>query len=280
MMDASSTQYANAFEPAAGGEVESLRQAVSRHLLYTVGKDSVAASKRDWLYALSAAVRDRLVERWMDTTRRQYKQNAKRVYYLSMEFLPGRLLSNALLALGLLDECNDALREFGLDFDDLASLEPDPALGNGGLGRLAACFLDSMATLDLPGFGYGIRYEYGMFAQRIRDGHQVEVPDHWLVVGNPWEFARPEVKYKIRFGGRVETVVANGERRAQWLDTEDVQAMAYDTLVPGYGTSAVNTLRLWSATATEEIDLTLFNQGNYSAAIEEKNLSENVTRVL
>src|SRR5437879_5812638 len=138
------------------GEIESLRQAVSRHLLYTVGKDSVAASRRDWLYALSAAVRDRLVERWMDTTRRQYKQNVKRVYYLSMEFLPGRMLSNALLALGLLDECNDALREFGLDFDDLASLEPDPALGNGGLGRLAACFLDSMATQALPGFGYGI----------------------------------------------------------------------------------------------------------------------------
>ncbi len=270
---------------AQAGDVESLRQAVSRHLLYTVGKDTVAASKRDWLYALSAAVRDMLVERWMDTTRRQYTQNAKRVYYLSMEFLPGRMLSNALLALGLLDECHDALRELGLDFDDLASLEPDPALGNGGLGRLAACFLDSMATLGIPGFGYGIRYEYGMFAQRIHDGRQVEYPDHWLVAGNPWEFVRPEVKYTIRFGGRVvtdETPDADGtvERRARWVDTDDVQAMAYDTLVPGYGTLACNTLRLWSATATEEIDLSLFNQGNYSAAIEAKNHSENVSRVL
>ena len=280
-MDAPVTNSAGSLG-AAPGDVESLRQAVSRHLLYTVGKDSVAASKRDWLYALSAAIRDRLVERWMDTTRRQYKQNAKRVYYLSMEYLPGRMLSNALLALGLLDECNDALREFGLDFDDLAALEPDPALGNGGLGRLAACFLDSMATLDLPGFGYGIRYEYGMFAQRIHDGHQVEYPDHWLVAGNPWEFVRPEVKYTIQFGGRVEVdATANPkDRRAAWVDTDNVQAMAYDTLVPGYGTQAVNTLRLWSATATEEIDLRLFNQGDYSAAVEAKNLSENVTRVL
>jgi starch phosphorylase len=280
-MDAPVTNNAGALG-AAPGDVESLRQAVSHHLLYTVGKDSVAASKRDWLYALSAAVRDRLVERWMDTTRRQYKQNVKRVYYLSMEYLPGRMLSNALLALGLLDECGEALREFGLDFDDLATLEPDPALGNGGLGRLAACFLDSMATLDIPGFGYGIRYEYGMFAQRIHEGHQVEYPDHWLVEGNPWEFVRPEVKYTIQFGGRVEIDGSANpkDRRAAWIDTDNVQAMAYDTLVPGYGTQAVNTLRLWSATATEEIDLRLFNQGDYSAAVEAKNLSENVTRVL
>ena len=269
----------NALPDSLGRDAGSLRQSVNKHLLYTVGKDSVAASKRDWLYALSAAVRDRLVERWMDTTRRQYKQNVKRVYYLSMEFLPGRMLSNALLALGLHEECEQALRELGLDFDELAALEPDPALGNGGLGRLAACFLDSMATLGLPGFGYGIRYEYGMFAQRIHDGRQVEHPDHWLVAGNPWEFVRPEVKYTIQFGGRVETGHAN-ERGAHWVGTDDVFAMAYDTLVPGYGTTAVNTLRLWSATATEAINLSLFNQGNYSAAIEEKNRSENVSRVL
>ena len=263
-------------ETPTAGDVESLRQSINKHLLYTVGKDSVAASKRDWLYALSAAVRDRLVERWMDTTRRQYQQNVKRVYYLSMEFLPGRMLSNALIALGLHEECYDALRELGLDFEELAALEPDPALGNGGLGRLAACFLDSMATLALPGFGYGIRYEYGMFAQRIHDGRQVEQPDHWLVAGNPWEFVRPEVKYTIRFGGRIEAT----DNGPAWVDTEDVFAMAYDTLVPGYGTTAVNTLRLWSATATEAINLSLFNRGDYSAAIEEKNRSENVSRVL
>ena len=261
---------------SVGRDPDSLRKSISNHLLYTVGKDSVAASPRDWLYALSNAVRDRLVERWMDTTRRQYRQNVKRIYYLSMEFLPGRALSNALIALGLYEECHDALRELGLDIDELANLEPDPALGNGGLGRLAACFLDSMATLALPGFGYGIRYEYGMFAQRVVEGRQVEYPDHWLVAGNPWEFARPEVKYTIRFGGRVDL----RDKKAHWVDTDDVLAMAYDTLVPGYGTSAVNTLRLWSATSTEVINLSLFNQGNYTAAIEAKNASENVSRVL
>lgn len=257
-------------------EVGSLRESISRHLIYTVGKDAFAASKRDWLYALSTAVRDRLIERWMDTTRRSYQQDAKRIYYLSMEFLPGRTLSNALIAFGLHDVCSEALRELGLDLDELDELEPDPALGNGGLGRLAACFLDSMATLGLPGFGYGIRYEYGMFSQRIIDGRQVEFPDHWLVSGNPWEFPRPEVKYTVQFGGRVEY---HG-RTATWIDTEDVCAMAYDTIVPGCNNSVVNTLRLWGATSTETIDLAHFNQGNYTAAIERKNSSENVSRVL
>jgi len=257
-------------------DIQTLRDAISRHLVYTVGKDAAAASKNDWLYALSRAVRDRLIEHWMDTTRRTYRQDAKRIYYLSMEFLPGRMLSNALIALGLHDECAEALRDMGLDLDELDALEQDPALGNGGLGRLAACFLDSMATLGVPGFGYGIRYEYGMFAQHIVDGRQIEYPDHWLVDGNPWEFPRPEVKYLIQYGGRVEY----RDRLACWVDTDDVFAMAYDTLVPGCGTSVVNTLRLWSATATEEIDLAHFNQGNYTAAIERKNHSETVSRVL
>jgi len=257
-------------------DIQALRDAISRHLVYTVGKDAAAASKNDWLYALSRAVRDRLIEHWMDTTRRTYRQDAKRIYYLSMEFLPGRMLSNALIALGLHDECAEALRDMGLDLDELDALEQDPALGNGGLGRLAACFLDSMATLGVPGFGYGIRYEYGMFAQHIVDGRQIEYPDHWLVDGNPWEFPRPEVKYLIQYGGRVEY----RDRLACWVDTDDVFAMAYDTLVPGCGTSVVNTLRLWSATATEEIDLAHFNQGNYTAAIERKNHSETVSRVL
>ena len=260
----------------AGRSAEAFRRAVANHLTFTIGKDAASASKRDWLYALSVTVRDRLVERWMDTTRRQYRQNVKRVYYLSMEFLPGRALTNALIAMGLYDECHSALRDLGLDLEDLVELEPDPALGNGGLGRLAACFLDSMATLALPGFGYGIRYEYGMFAQRIVDGRQIEYPDHWLVAGNPWEFPRPEVRYTIRYGGRVEY----RDKHAYWVDTDEVLAMAYDTLVPGYGNAAVNTLRLWSATSTEAIDLTLFNQGNYTAAIEDKNASENVSRVL
>ena len=193
-----------------------------------------------------------------------------------MEFLPGRALTNALIALGLYDDCHSAMCDLGLDLDELTELEPDPALGNGGLGRLAACFLDSMATLALPGVGYGCRYEYGMFAQRVLAGRQVEFPDHWLVAGNPWEFPRPEVQYAVHFGGRVDY----RDKRAFWVDTDDVLAMAYDTLVPGYGNSAVNTLRLWSAKSTEVIDLTLFNQGNYAAAIEDKNASENVSRVL
>src|SRR5450759_2979047 len=257
-------------------KVKALRDSISRRLIYTVGKDAFAASKRDWLHALSTAVRDRLIDRWMDTTRRAYQQDPKRIYYLSLEFLPGRTLSNALIAIGLHDECSEALRELGLDLDELDDLEHEPSLVNGGLGRLAACFLDSMATLGLPGFGYGIRYDYGMFSQHIVDGRQVEYPDHWLVSGNPWEFARPEVKYTVQFGGRVEY----HDRVASWVDTDDVYAMAYDTIVPGCGNRVVNTLRLWSAISTETIDLSHFNRGNYTAAIERKNHSENVSRVL
>ncbi|MEX2482264.1 MAG: glycogen/starch/alpha-glucan phosphorylase [Gammaproteobacteria bacterium] len=267
---------ANFHPDPAGCDQGALRQSIANHLLYSVGKDAAAALPRDWLHAIAMAVRDRLVERWLDTTRAQYREDAKRVYYLSMEFLPGRALTNALIALDIYEPCATAVAALGQDLDDLAELEHDPALGNGGLGRLAACFLDSMATLALPGIGYGIRYEYGMFAQHIVDGCQVEYPDHWLVAGNPWEFPRPEICYTIRFGGRVEI----HDKAAHWVDTDDVLAMAYDNLVPGYGNRAVNTLRLWSATSTEAIDLSLFNQGNYTAAIEDKNHSENVSRVL
>ncbi|HTD91616.1 MAG TPA: glycogen/starch/alpha-glucan phosphorylase, partial [Burkholderiales bacterium] len=258
-------------------EISRLHNAISRHLTYTIGKDEFAASRNDWLYALSRAVRDRLVERWMNTTRHTYSQDAKRVYYLSMEFLPGRTLSNALIALGLYDECSEALHKLGFDLDELNVLEHDPALGNGGLGRLAACILDSMATLGLPGFGYGIRYEYGMFAQRFVDGNQVEQPDHWLVARNPWEFLRIEVKYTIQFGGRIEQ---RSDKVVEWVDTDDVLAIAYDTIVPGSDTDVANTLRLWSAVASEGLNLAQFNQGNYAAAVERKNRSENVTRVL
>lgn len=257
-------------------DAQSLKRAVANRLLYSVGKDPAAAKPHDWTMALSRLVPDHLVERWMDHSRRQYQHDVKRVYYLSMEYLPGRALTNGLLALGLYDECREAIRAMGLDLEQLQSHEPDPALGNGGLGRLAACFLDSMATLGLPCYGYGIRYEYGMFAQRLREGWQVEAPDHWLVAGNPWEFPRPEVVYPIRFGGRVE----RGDAGARWVETDDVLAMAYDTIVPGFATKAVATLRLWSAKATEGISLSLFNQGDYARAVEDKNRSENVTRVL
>ena len=263
-------------------DVAAFKRAVANKLMYAVGKDPVAASQDDWLHATALAVRDQLVERWMATTRAQYAQRLKRVYYLSMEFLIGRTFTNAILALELQETVKEALADFGVDIEQLAEREPDAALGNGGLGRLAACFLDSMATLGVPGFGYGIRYEYGMFRQRIVDGQQVETPDYWLTRGNPWEFARPEVSYRVRFGGHVQR--RDGKNApygaARWIDTHDVLAVAYDTIIPGYGTQATNTLRLWSARATAEIDLKAFNRGNYMEAVESKNHSENVSRVL
>ena len=259
-------------------DVAAFKRSVATKLMYAVGKDPVAASQDDWLAATALAVRDQLVERWMATTRASYAQDVKRVYYLSMEFLIGRTFTNALLAVDLFDTVKAALADFDIDVSALAEREPDAALGNGGLGRLAACFLDSMATLGVPGMGYGIRYEYGMFRQRIVDGQQVETPDYWLTRGNPWEFQRPEVKYRVRFGGHVEGRQAYGA--AKWVGTHDVLAIAYDTIIPGYGTQATNTLRLWSARATEEIDLSAFNRGNYFEAVETKNHSENVSRVL
>ncbi|MGJ7545656.1 glycogen/starch/alpha-glucan phosphorylase [Variovorax sp. LT1R16] len=259
-------------------DVAAFKRAVANKLIYAVGKDPFAASPDDWLNATALAVRDQLVERWMATTRASYAQDVKRVYYLSMEFLIGRTFTNALLALELQDIVKQALSDFGVDIAALAEREPDAALGNGGLGRLAACFLDSMATLGVPGFGYGIRYEYGMFRQKIVNGQQVETPDYWLTRGNPWEFQRPEVTYRVRFGGHVQK--RDGGSAADWVDTHDVLAVAYDTIIPGYGTQATNTLRLWSARATEEIDLSAFNRGNYMQAVESKNHSENVSRVL
>lgn len=271
------TQFEHQYDHLAR-DVPAFKRAISNKLMYTVGKDPVSALPQDWLHAVSYAVRDHLVERWMKTTRAQYAQDVKRVYYLSMEFLIGRTFSNAILALELMPTIRQALSELdvNIDTDQLFDLEPDAALGNGGLGRLAACFLDSMATLGVPGFGYGIRYDYGMFRQMIVDGRQVEAPDYWLTKGNPWEFPRPEVQFRVRFGGQLEQ---HGET-VRWVGTDDVLAMAYDTIIPGYGTEATNTLRLWSAKATEEMNLRAFNQGNYFGAVEGKNHSENVSRVL
>jgi starch phosphorylase len=273
------TQFEHQYDHLAR-DVGAFKRAISNKLVYSVGKDPVSARPEDWLHAVSYAVRDHLVERWMKTTRAQYAQDVKRVYYLSMEFLIGRTFSNALLALELMPTIRQALGELDVDVDTLFDLEPDAALGNGGLGRLAACFLDSMATIGVPGFGYGIRYDYGMFRQTIVDGRQVEVPDYWLNQGNPWEFPRPEVHYRVRFGGYLETTGQGVDSIVRWVGTDDVLAMAYDTIIPGYGTQATNTLRLWSAKATEEMNLRAFNQGNYFGAVEGKNHSENVSRVL
>jgi starch phosphorylase len=264
-------------DPVNQNDPESLRHAVANRLLYSVGKDPATATQADWYTALAQVARDRLVERWMQTTRKQYEQKTKRVYYLSMEFLIGRTLTNALMSIGLYDELAQTLRDSGLDLDETREQEPDPGLGNGGLGRLAACFLDSMATLGLASYGYGIRYDYGMFAQNVHNGYQVEQPDDWLKNGNPWEFPRPQVTFPIHFGGMVQH---DGEDGARWVDTEQVLAMAYDMIVPGHGTKAVNTLRLWHAKASRSLDLAMFNQGDYMQAVATKNQSENVTRVL
>jgi starch phosphorylase len=257
-------------------DVHDLMRSISNKLIYAVGKNPATARSQDWLHAVELAVRDRMVEGWMKTSQEANLQDAKRVYYLSMEFLIGRAFTNALLALGIYDQVREALRGLDVDFDWIVDNEPDAALGNGGLGRLAACFLDSMATLGISGMGYGIRYDYGMFRQQIIDGVQVESPDYWLTAGNHWEFPRPEVQYRVRFGGHLE----QQDGKPRWVGGEEVLAMAYDTIIPGYATQTTNTLRLWSAKATAEIDLSAFNRGNYFAAVEDKNHSENVSRVL
>ena len=256
--------------------IEALKHSIAYKLMFTIGKDPVIANKHEWLNATLFAVRDRLVERWLRSNRAQLSQETRQVYYLSMEFLIGRTLSNALLSLGIYDDVKTALEEMGLDLEELIDEENDPGLGNGGLGRLAACFLDSLATLALPGRGYGIRYDYGMFKQNIVDGRQKESPDYWLEYGNPWEFQRFSTRYKVRFGGRIQQEGS----RARWVETEEVLAMAYDQIIPGFDTDATNTLRLWGAQASNEINLGKFNQGDYFAAVEDKNHSENVSRVL
>ncbi len=264
-----------------GPDSESIKRSLANRLEYIIGKDLYTATTRDWFNCSALVTRDRLVERWMETMRTYYRQNAKRVYYLSLEFLIGRTLTNSLLNMAVHDGFREALVEIGLDINTICEQEPDAALGNGGLGRLAACFLDSMATLGIPGYGYGIRYEYGMFNQRIENGHQVEHPENWLRYGNPWEFPRPEVLYPVKFFGRVvDYRDENSERRCHWIDTEQVMAMAYDTPIPGFGTNTVNNMRLWAAKATRDFDLQYFNEGNYIKAVEDKTLSEDISKVL
>ncbi|HEY6871466.1 MAG TPA: glycogen/starch/alpha-glucan phosphorylase [Geobacteraceae bacterium] len=250
------------------------------HLEYTLGKDKYSASSYDNFDALAYAVRDRLIERWLDTQQAYYNSDNKRVYYISMEFLPGRTLENSLINLGLLDDFREAVSSLGYDFDELCDEEQDAGLGNGGLGRLAACFLDSMATMSIPAYGYGIRYEYGIFRQRIVDGAQVEIPDNWLRYRNPWELDRQEHIHPVKFYGRVVKVTIEGKERHEWVDTEDVMAMAFDTPIPGYRNKTVNTLRLWSAKSSREFNLKYFYEGDYIRAVEKKMVSENISKVL
>ncbi|HEX9022502.1 MAG TPA: glycogen/starch/alpha-glucan phosphorylase [Geobacteraceae bacterium] len=251
------------------------------HLEYSLGKDKYTATRNDIYNALAYTVRDRMVERWLDTQQAYYNNDPKRVYYVSMEFLIGRSLESSLINLGILEQFREAMESLGYDFNTLLDEEQDAGLGNGGLGRLAACFLDSMATMSIPAYGYGIRYEYGMFRQKIVDDDQVEIPDNWLRYRCPWELDRQEHLHPVKFYGRVTTITdAAGRQHFTWVDTEDVMAMAYDMPVPGYGTRTVNTMRLWSAKSSREFDLNFFNEGNYIRAVEKKMLSENISKVL
>jgi len=251
------------------------------HLEYSLIKDTTTVKPWDIYYALALSLRDRLIERWLRTQYEYRKQDVKKVYYLSMEFLIGRLLGNSLINLDVYDKSYDMLKEMGYAMEDIAELEPDMGLGNGGLGRLAACFMDSLATQAYPAYGYGIRYDFGIFKQLIVQGYQVEEPDHWRKMGCPWEIQRPEVTYRVRFGGKVlSEEQTDGRFLYRWVDTEDVMAVAWDIPVPGYKVDNVNNLRLWQATATDEFDLEYFNSGDYVKAVEKKNISENISKVL
>ena len=261
--------------------MESLKSAFLRNRKFSLAKDLYTATDYDNFQSIAITIRDRLIEKWILTQQRYHDENCKRVYYLSLEFLPGRLLANNIFNLDLEEESKKAMEDLGLDLEDLYEQEIDPGLGNGGLGRLAACFLDSMATLGIPATGYGIRYDYGIFNQRIVNGFQVELPDEWLSLGNPWEFERPEFTLKVQFYGKtVKRKDKSGKLRVDWIDTNDVLAMAYDTPIPGYGNEVVNNLRLWSARSTAEFDLEYFNDGDYIRACENKIVSENISRVL
>lgn len=258
-------------------DVNDFRDAVLAKLTYAVGKDPEHAFEHDWFQAIALAARDQMVDHWMDHTRQIYRSQQKRVYYLSLEFLIGRLLTDSLSNMGLLDVARQALDSLGVDFDKIKVLEPDAALGNGGLGRLAACFMESMSTLGVAAHGYGIRYEHGLFRQAVIDGWQQEQTETWLDFGNPWEFERPEVIYPISFGGHVE---ASRLGRQVWVPSETVRAVAYDTPVVGWRGKSVNTLRLWRARAMEDLHLERFNAGDHLGAIADVARAESISRVL
>lgn len=250
-------------------------------LTYRIGKDAKVAKPHDWLTATILVVRDRIIDRWMQSTRSAYETKAKRVYYLSLEFLIGRLMRDAISNLGMMEDVRAALASLGVNLDVIAELEPDAALGNGGLGRLAACFMESMASVNIPAYGYGIRYMHGLFRQQMSDGWQVELPETWLAHGNPWEFERRESSYEIGFGGSVETIGSYDEPpRYVWKPAERVISMAYDTPVVGWKAARVNTLRLWTAQPIDPILLDAFNAGDHIGALRESNKAEALARVL
>jgi starch phosphorylase len=268
-------------DASLGTDRAAIERSFIRYLKCALGKRWSESTDLDRLVSLSLTVRDRLVERMLRTDQETRAADRKQVYYLSMEFLVGRLLGNNLINLGIRDTAREILSDLGVQLDDVLEEEPDAGLGNGGLGRLAACFLDSLATLGLPGHGYGLRYEYGMFEQRIVNGFQVEEPDHWLRYGNPWEVVRPDDTVTVRFFGRLEDDVdARGRYRPRWVGGETVLGVPYDMPVVGYGGKTVNRLRLWAGKASNELDLARFNRGDYVGAVEDKALSETVSKIL
>lgn len=259
----------------------SLSNQFAEHLEFELVRDKITATGDDAYFALSLAVRDRLVRKWLRTQNHYYDKDVKRVYYLSLEYLMGRLLGNALINMDLYQECYDILKSDGYSLEEIRDFENDMGLGNGGLGRLAACYLDSMATLALPAFGYGIRYEYGIFEQEIENGYQVEYADSWLSGGNPWDIMRRELQFRVKFYGRVNQIKnPDGSYSFEWVETDDVEALAYDVPVPGYNNNTVNNLRLWQAKAAREFNFRDFNVGNYVAAVANKNESETISKVL
>ncbi|MCC5942836.1 MAG: glycogen/starch/alpha-glucan phosphorylase [Balneolaceae bacterium] len=267
--------------PRSGMDVDSFREDIKQHLRYTLAKDEFSKTKWDNYRSVVLSVMDRLHDKWIETQQGYYNNNSKRVYYISMEYLIGRLMDNMLVNLGLQDVAAEAMAEAGLDYDEVRNAEWDAGLGNGGLGRLAACFLDSMATLGIPAIGYGIRYDFGIFYQSIENGYQIEKPDLWLRYGNPWDIVRPKTKYNVPFYGHSHAAHdEEGSLRFKWQDTHDVLAIAYDTPIPGYKNDVVNNLRLWKASSSSSIDLKSFNQGQYIDAVRDTQLNENISRVL
>mgnify|MGYP001809942886 CR=1 FL=1 len=266
----------------SGLDKETVKWSFAENLKYTQAVDKYSATSHDKFMALALSVRDRLINQWLQTQRQHHDANAKRVYYLSLEFLMGRALGNNIINLGKEAEeaFRDAISEMGYDLEELRDMEIDAGLGNGGLGRLAACFLDSLATMDLPNFGYGLRYDYGIFRQGIENNYQVEHPDDWLRYGNPWEIERPEISVKVNFGGRVQMTEDKGKVAYKWIEAKPIIGVAYDMPILGYGGTTVNTLRLWSARADEEFNFTEFNEGDYVDAVSAKVDAENLTKCL
>jgi starch phosphorylase len=267
--------------PLSDQDVEEFKATVLAKLTLAVGKDATRATDRDWFVATALALRDRIIHRWLTADRLSDAKGRKRVYYMSLEFLIGRLLNDVVGNLRCGDIVQAALGDLGVDPERMRCAEPDGALGNGGLGRLAACFVESMASLGIPAYGYGIRYDHGLFQQVIKDGWQQEHPEQWLSFANPWEFERPEVIYDVQFGGWVEkTASAKGRSQSLWHGGETIKAVAYDTPIVGWRGRHVNPLRLWSARAVDPLDLDVFNEGDHLGALSPQSRAEAISKIL